>query len=183
MNALRVGWKFGGGDDERIGDEIAVGHLSSETTLEDGAIYSGGGADLHADIELAVEIGPDAEICGYGVALEICDLADGGTPEEIVAKNDYHRAVAFGPLVDELPADLEGALLVNGDQRAEGRAPSAGEVTARVKAVERVLRAVGEGLLPGDRLITGLIVNCPVASGDAVTAELGALGRVRLRIG
>jgi hypothetical protein len=41
---------------------------------------------------------------------------------------------------------------------------------------------VGERLQSGDRLITGLIVNIPVASADEVVAEVGALGRVELRI-
>ena len=181
-NAVRVGWKYGSGDDERIGGEIAVGHLIAERTLEDASIYSGGGADLHADVELAVEIGDNAEIRRYAVALEICDLADGGGPEEIVAKNDYHRAVAFGAFADERPAHLEGALFVNGHERAAGVAPTPEEVVARVRAVERVLGAVSEELRPGDRVITGLIVNCVVASGDEVTGDLGALGRVRLYI-
>jgi hypothetical protein len=175
-------WKVGGGDDERIGHEIAVGHLTSETTLQDGEVYSGGGTDLHADVELAVELGFGSEAHRYGVALEICDLADGGSPEEIVAKNDYHRAVAFGPFASELPDTLEAALIVNGQRREAGPAPTAGEAAARVRAVERVLRAVDEELRPGDRIITGLIVNCSVRSGDEVSADLGALGRVQLRL-
>jgi hypothetical protein len=69
-NAVRVGWKYGSGDDERIGGEIAVGHLIAERTLEDASIYSGGGADLHADVELAVEIGDNAGIRRYGLRLK-----------------------------------------------------------------------------------------------------------------
>jgi hypothetical protein len=34
----------------------------------------------------------------------------------------------------------------------------------------------------GDRIITGLVVQVPVTSGDEVAADMGVLGRVRLRI-
>ncbi len=180
--AARIGWKHGGGDDERIGSEIAVGHITSSTTFENGASYEGGGEDLHADVELAVEIGAGGEISSYGVALELCDLADRGTPEEVVANNDYHRAVAFGPFVEALPAQLQAVLLVNGESRSAAPAPTQAEVRNRVAAVNRVLEAVGETLQPGDRVITGLIVNGPISPGDDVVAELVPLGRVRLHI-
>jgi hypothetical protein len=182
-DATRVGWKHGGGDAERIGGEIAVGHLTSMTTLEDGATYTSGGRDLHADVELAVEIGVDGEISRYGVALELCDLADGGTAEEVVASNDYHRAVAFGRFVEVLPAELEAALFVNGQRHSVAPAPNRVEIADRVAAVDRVLNAVGEALQPGDRVITGLIVNGPVSPGDEVVAELVPLGRVQLHVG
>jgi hypothetical protein len=37
--ATRVGWKLGMGDRERIGDEIAIGYLTSATVLDVGATY------------------------------------------------------------------------------------------------------------------------------------------------
>ena len=178
--AARVGWKYGSGEGERIGDEIGVGHLTSATTLEDGSTYRGGGGDLHADAELAVEVGPDGRIVRYAAALELVDLAGDDPPEEVVATNVWHRAVAFGPFVDTLPQGLEGALVVEGERRATGPVPH--DAADRVAAVERVLAAAGERLEPGDRLITGLIVNTPVASGDEVVADLGELGSVRLRV-
>jgi hypothetical protein len=175
--APRVGWKYGSGDSERIGDEIAVGRL---TALAGGSTYRGGGVDLHADTEVAVEIGADGAIGRYGVALEIVDLARRGTPEEVVAGNDFHCAVAFGPFADELPSGLAGALVVNGVRRDAGPAPS--DVEDRVAAVARVLGAVGEELQEGDRVITGLIVQVPVGPRDEVTADLGELGSVGVRI-
>jgi hypothetical protein len=180
--AARVGWKHGGGEDERIGGEIAVGHLTSCTTLENGATYAGGGQDLHADVEVAVEIGAEGEISTYGVALEFCDLADGETPDEVVANNDYHRAVAFGPFVKALPAQLEAALFVNGELHSSAPGPTPTEIADRVVAVDRVLDAVDETLRPGDRVITGLIVNGPVSPGDEIVAELVPIGRVRLHV-
>jgi hypothetical protein len=176
----RIGWKVGSGDGERIGGELAVGHLTSATTLDGGATYRGGGDDLHADVELAVELGDDGAIARYGAALEIVDLAGHERPEEVVAGNVYHRAVAFGPFRETTPRGLEGALDVNGERRASGPAPN--DAAERVVAVARVLEAVGERLEPRDRLITGLIANTPVAAGDEVVAELGVLGRVSLRI-
>jgi 2-keto-4-pentenoate hydratase len=175
-----VGWKYGSGDGERIGDEIAVGHLTTKSVLEDGATYRLGGADLHADVELAVELGPDGASVAYAVALEICDLACDGSPEEVVAANDYHRAVVFAPFVDARPSSPEAALVINGTKRASGQI--AADAEERVAAVARVLRAAGEELRPGDRVITGLVVNTPVRPGDDVVAEMGELGSVRLAI-
>jgi hypothetical protein len=178
--AARVGWKYGSGEGERIGDEIAVGHLTSATTLEDGSTYRGGGGDLHGDAELAVELGDGGAIARYGAALELVDLSDGGGPEAVVAGNVYHRAVAFGPFADAAPPGLQGALLVDGEPRAAGPAPD--DVEERIQAMARVLEAVGESLRAGDRVISGLIVQVPVQAGDEVVADLGALGRVALRI-
>ena len=40
--AGRVGWKLGMGHGERIGDEVAIGHLTSATLLDPGATYAAG---------------------------------------------------------------------------------------------------------------------------------------------
>jgi hypothetical protein len=178
--ASRVGWKYGSGEKEHIGGDHVVGHLTSATLLTDGDTYLGGGTKLQADVEVAVEVGDDLRPARYGVALEICDVASAGSIEEVVIDNDYHRAVAFGRFADELPPGVEGALVVNGESRAVGRASD--DLAERVAAVERVLGAVDEGLRPRDRVITGLIVNTPLRSGDEVVAELGQLGSVRLTI-
>jgi len=176
----RVGWKYGSGGSERIDGEIGVGNLTTATTLEDGGTYRGGGRGLHADAEVAVELGPDGEITGYAAALEICDLARRGTAEDVVASNVFHCAVVFGLFVNALPAVLEGALIVDGEVRDAARAAT--DVAGRVAAVGRVLAAVDESLRPGDRIITGLTVQVSVASANLVAADLGALGRVALRI-
>jgi hypothetical protein len=178
--AARVGWKYGSGDDEHLGGDHVVGHLTSATTLADGGTYTGGGGELQADVELAVEIGEGRTPSAYAVALEICDLARSGTVEELAADNDLHCAVTFGPFADALPSDLEGVVVVNGERRAAARARA--DLEGRIAAVDRVLASVGEQLEPGDRLITGFIVNAPVRPGDAVAAELGELGRVELSI-
>jgi hypothetical protein len=55
-------------------------------------------------------------------------------------------------------------------------------IGSEIAVGHRILHSVGEELRPDDRVITGLIVNCSIAPGDEVIAELGSLGRVRLRI-
>ncbi len=178
--AERVGWKYGSGEEEQIGGDHVVGHITSATLLASGATYRGGGAKLAADVEVAVEVGEDLAPARFGVALEICDLALDGSVEEVVIDSDYHRGVAFGPFVDEPPTTSEGTLIVNGERRAAGRA--SGDLAERVEAVDRVLRAVGEELRPGDRVITGLIVNTLVVPGDEIEARIDSLGAVTLRI-
>ena len=180
----RVGWKLGIGDRERSGAHIAVGHLTSTTRLQLGEAYEPGeGEDLHADAEVAVEIGPDGRIAAYGAALELVDLrSPPDTPEDVVAANVFHRAVAFAPTWGLIPPEgIEARLLVNGEARDTGR--SAGDIEAKVAAAARILEAVGEALAPGDLVISGSVVQVPVAPGDRVEADLGELGRVGLSIG
>lgn len=193
--AERVGWKLGMGDRERIGDEVALGHLTSATLLEPGAVHhAGGGGQLHADAEVAFRLGRDLDpgadpaaarraIDGVGVALEIVDLSSPpGDPESVVAANVLHRAVAFGPVRSAPPAGgIHARLLVNG--RALASAAAADDVADRLAAAARLLGAMGERLLAGDRVITGSVVQVPVAVGDQVVADMGAFGRVGLSIG
>jgi hypothetical protein len=178
--ARRVGWKVGAGDRERIGGEIAVGHLTSATLLEAGSTYRGGGADLHADAEVALELGEQHTIAGYGVALEIVDLAGTDGPEAVVAGNVFHRAVAFGPTRPTLPPGVDGTLWVNGELRAAAPAPD--DFADKVAAVARLLATVGEHLQAGDRIITGSVVQVSLEAGDEVAAVLGEFDRVRLSI-
>jgi 2-keto-4-pentenoate hydratase len=58
----------------------------------------------------------------------------------------------------------------------------AAALTAQLDRWRATLAAVGERLQPGDRLITGSVVQAPVRPGDRVTADLGPLGRVGLTI-
>jgi 2-keto-4-pentenoate hydratase len=179
-----VGWKLGVGDRERIGRHIAVGHLTSATTLQPGAVYQPqDGEDLHADAEVSVEIGPDGRIAAYGAALELVDLRSPlATPEDVVGENVFHRAVAFAPTWGALPpGGVEARLIVDGEVRDAGR--SAADIADKVAAAQRILEAVGEALAPGDLVITGSVVQVPVAPGDRVEADLGELGRVQLSVG
>jgi hypothetical protein len=173
--AERVGWKIGAGDAERLGETVSVGHLTVATLLEHGATYDPRGAQLHADAEVAVVVG-----VGYAAALELVDLgnaADGA--EAVVVTNIFHRAVAFGETRADLPAGLEGRLVIDGVVRARAAVPG---VEERLADAAEVLASVGERLLEGDRVITGSVVQAPVERGRTVTADFGALGRVSLRL-
>jgi hypothetical protein len=178
--AQRVGWKLGMGERERIGNGPVIGHLTSATRLEAGGSYRGAGDRcLHADAELALELGTEGAIVGYGAALELVDLGGSEDPEAIVGSNVFHRAVVFGPMRPVL-AGTEGRLLVDGHVR--DRASLRDDYPQIVAHVAQVLAAVGERLLPGDRLITGSIVQVPVAAGEHIVSDLGPLGCVEVLI-
>jgi 2-keto-4-pentenoate hydratase len=181
--ARRVGWKLGGHIDEVeavTGGRPAIGYLTSATLRSDGEVYAGGGGALHADTELVVELGADGEIAAACVALEIVDLARPPDDlEGIVAGNVFHRAFALGPPASP-PVAATARSVVNGDVRAEARVRGDhGEV---VRTVAELLAAVGEELLPGDRILTGNVTQVPVWPGDEVAAEIDGLGRVALTI-
>jgi 2-keto-4-pentenoate hydratase len=194
QGAERVGWKLGLSDRDRIGEEIAVGHITTATCLPSGASYVGaaGATELRADAEVVVELGRDVDraddsnairesIAGYGAALEICDIGTlPNEPDSVVAANDFHRAVAFGDLRPALPPDVAGELIVNGALRASGAPPR--DIPERLRAAARILAAVGEALRAGDRIITGLIVQVPIAVGDDVVARVDPHAPARLRI-
>ena len=188
--AERVGWKLGIGDRERIGRELALGHLTSATRLEPGGTYRAGSAvDLRADAEVALHLGRDVEpgvdlsaardaVTGFGAALELVDLGGpADDPEAVVAANVFHRAFVLGPSHPELPVGLEAALIVNGELRASASAPE--DFSDSVYAVARALGALGERLQAGDRIITGSVVQVGVEPGDEVVADLGGLGRLQ----
>jgi hypothetical protein len=175
----RVGWKaaFGiTGVPELIGDTPVPGHLTSATQLAPGAAFDPRGArELHADCEVVVTAGSDE----VGVALELVDLArQDGAMEDVVAGNVLHLAFALGPAGAGPPGDAR--LLVNGEVRAH--APARGDHSATVAALRRILEAAGERLQPGDKIITGSVVQVPIAPGDEVVAEIDGIGRVGLTI-
>jgi 2-keto-4-pentenoate hydratase len=173
--ATHVGWKLGVGDRERIGAGPVIGYLTSASLLRGSDSFRArAGAELHADAELALELGDGGAIVGYGAALEFVDLRGAADAPTIVAENVFHRAVCFGPMHPQPFRPINGRLLVNGRERA--RATASGDVLPLVDRVGELLEAVGERLTAGDRLITGSIVQVPVRPGDRVRADLGRLG-------
>jgi 2-keto-4-pentenoate hydratase len=192
--AERVGWKLGVGDRERIGTGPAIGHLTSATRLEPGAVYRADGVlALHADAEVGLrlrrDVDPDCDgasardaIAGFGAALELVDLAaPPDDPHGVVAANVFHRAFALGPLDRLLPrGGVDGRLVVNGEVRAAAAASQ--DFADLVRTVARLLGAVGERLQAGDCLIAGSVVQLPLERGDEVIADFGALGRTHLAI-
>ena len=167
--AERVGWKLGVGGRERIGDGPVVGYLTSASRLESEQSYAADGtAALYADAEVALELDEHGRSAGYAPALEIVDLEGSDDAEEIVADNVFHRAVAFGAFRSDWTGG-EGSLLV--DDRVRDAAPAAAGYERLVARLAELLGAAGEGIEPGDMLITGSIVQVPVAAGDHVAAD------------
>jgi len=168
--ARRVGWKaaFGIAQVEAlIGETPVPGHLTTATQDVPAAAS-------HADCEVVVTVGSDE----LGVALELVDLTqERNSLEAIIERNVLHRAFALGPT----GADAgEARLIVNGEVRAS--APASADHRGTVAAIGRLLEAAGERLLPGDRIITGSVVQVPVAPGDDVVAEIDGLGRAALTV-
>jgi hypothetical protein len=183
-----VGWKLGVGSRERIGNHIAIGYLTTETVVPGGqqSVAVGDGAHLHGDAELCVELGQDViekadadavrgAIARCWPAVEIVDLAPRvGEPESIIIDNVFHRAVAFGNAPVAL-ASVDGVQVhVNGQLRE--RAPWPTDVPQRIASAALVLAGVGERMCAGDRIITGSIIQVPIAIGDVVRADFGHVG-------
>ena len=177
--AARVGWKVALGIEE-VENRPVIGYLTSATQLPAGAVHSAAGAaELCVDAELAVEAGRDGTIARYAAALELVDLGQGrGSVESVLHANVLHRAFVLGSPHDE-PART-ARVYVDDVLRAEAVAEFALE--ERVDVVAYWLAAAGERLEPGDWIITGSIVQVPVAPGDEVAVEIGELGRLEVSI-
>jgi hypothetical protein len=178
--AERVGWKIGRGTEAEAWGPV-VGHLTSATRLHPGGTFHAAGTtDLRIDAELAVEIGPGGEPGGFAAALELVDLdRPADAVESVVASNIFHRAFVLSASLLHLPAPLRARVLVDGEVRAEGTAVYE---PALLERVAELLRSAGERLEPGDRVITGSIVQVPLAAGNEVEVELGDLGRLGVTI-
>jgi 2-keto-4-pentenoate hydratase len=187
QGAEPIGWKVGfniSAAQQKLGiDAPLAGFLSSDGVLEDGAEWSLDGGPVVVESEVAVELGPDARsIVALLPALEVADPPDlDQDVETILAGNIFHRAVVFGPRV-ETHEPGAGRVLVN-DEVEHVMAP--GETSAHleemVEAVRRRLAAVDEDMLPGQRIITGVLAPPHAAHpGDRVRLELDGLGGVEL---
>ena len=121
-------------------------------------------------------------IGGYGTALELVDLApEPSSADDIVAANVFHRAVVIGSTHHTWPPEGAEASLTSGG-RVRARAACTADLAEIVCDVATLLGAVGERLLAGDRLITGSVVQVPIAPGEDLAADLGDLGRVAITI-
>jgi 2-keto-4-pentenoate hydratase len=128
-----------------------------------------------------VELGEDGAVTGFAAALELVDLARiDDELDSIVATNLFHRAYVLSPSLPHLPEALEAAVRVNGELR--GSAPASRPAEEAVARAAELLGAAGERLEPGDRIITGAVVQVPVRAGDAVEVALGELGRLGVTI-
>ncbi len=187
QGAEAIGWKVGfniSAAQEKLGiDAPLAGFLLSDGVLEDGAEVSLDDGPVVVESEVAVELGPDGRsIVALLPALEVADPPDlDQDVETILAGNIFHRAVVFGPRV-ETNAPGAGRVLVNGEaEHVMAPGDTSGHLEEMVEAVRKRLAAVDEDMLPGQRIITGVLAPPHVAHpGDRVRLELDALGGVEL---
>jgi 2-keto-4-pentenoate hydratase len=187
QSAEPIGWKVGfniSAAQQKLGiDGPLAGFLTSDGLHEDGAEVSLADGPLVIESEVAVELGPDARsIVALLPALEVTDPPDlEQDVETILAGNIFHRAVAFGPRVEATEPGA-GRVLVNGEvEHVLAPGDTSGHLEEMVEAVRRRLLAVDEDLVPGQRIITGILAPPHVAQpGDRVRLELDALGGVEL---
>ena len=187
QGAEPIGWKVGfniSAAQEKLGiDAPLAGFLSSDGVLEDGAEVSLDDGPVVIESEVAVELGPDARsIVALLPALELADPPDlDQDVETILAGNIFHRAVVFGPRV-ETNEPGGGRVLVNGEvEHVMAPGDTSAHLEEMVEAVRKRLAAVDEDMLPGQRIITGVLAPPHAAHpGDRVRLELDALGGVEL---
>jgi 2-keto-4-pentenoate hydratase len=187
QGAEPVGWKVGfniSAAQEKLGiDAPLAGFLLSDGLLEDGAEVSLDDGPVVVESEVAVELGPDARsIVALLPALEVADPPDlDQDVETILAGNIFHRAVVFGPRVETAEPGA-GRVLVNGEvEHVMAPGETGAHLEEMVEAVRKRLAAVDEDMLPGQRIITGVLAPPHAAHpGDRVRLELDALGGVEL---
>ncbi|HLM27787.1 MAG TPA: hypothetical protein VK304_12560 [Thermoleophilaceae bacterium] len=186
--ADRIGWKIGLNVPEiqrKLGlREPVIGHLTTATQLEEGATFDGASAtELRVEPEVAVHMGVNGEIAGYGAAIEIVDT--GAAPpdvEEIVAINVFHRGFVLAEAQPSMPAGLDAEVRIDEEVRASGEAPP--HFSDVVELVGRLLAETGEELRSGDVIIAGsLTPPQPVRRGERVQVGLGPLGSPTVSIG
>ena len=182
-----VGWKIGfnvPAIQEKLGiDGPVAGFLTANGVLADGADISLEGPII-VESEAAVELGDDGRsITALLPALELADPPDlEQDVETILAGNIFHRAVAFGPRV-ETESPGAARILVNGDeQHSVPRERTGARLDEMVGVVASRLADTGERLVPGERIITGILAPPHSAEpGDTVRLELESVGGVELR--
>jgi 2-keto-4-pentenoate hydratase len=187
QGAEPIGWKVGfniSAAQEKLGiDAPLAGFLSSDGLLDAGAEVSLDDGPVVVESEVAVELGSDARsIVALLPALEVADPPDlDQDVETILAGNIFHRAVVFGPRV-EANEPGGGRVLVNGEvEHVMAPGDTSAHLEEMVEAVRKRLAAVDEDMLPGQRIITGVLAPPHAAHpGDRVRLELDALGGVEL---
>lgn len=188
QGAEAIGWKIGfniSGAQQKLGIDLPLaGFLTTDGLFQDGDEVALDGSSVVIESEVAVELGDDARsIVALLPALEVADTPDlDQDVETILAGNIFHRAVAFGPRV-ETDAPGGGRILVNGEvEHSMAPGETGAHLEEMVEVVRRRLAAVDEDLLPGQRIITGILAPPHVARpGDRVRLELEQLGGVELR--
>ena len=155
------------------------------------SLHIGGGAvpyppatqDLHHEVELVVAVGPDAQIFGYAVGLDMTrrDLQNDAKSRRwpwALAKG-FDGAAPIGELVTG--ADPSGAiwLEVNGERRQQG------DLADLIWPVAEILVELGKltPLRAGDLIFTGTPAGVgPVVPGDRLVAHIDGLPELSVLI-
>ncbi len=202
----RVGWKIGFNDPaarDKLGLPSALlGYLTDRTVVECGQAFAPApDATILLEGELGVQVAREvppggtleearAAIAACAAAIELVDMSAGlGDFEAVLAGNIFHRAVAFGPTRAGLPwqrsaevrmdAWVDGEPVCSGDP--ESRLPT--DFGALVRLAADQLGEHGEGLRPGDWIISGSIIQ-PLAlrPGQAARVAIAGLEPVSVRL-
>jgi 2-keto-4-pentenoate hydratase len=191
--ARPVGWKLGLGTStamEQHGTTAPlVGFLVDRTLREGGSEVSVGDWEKpHAEPEVSLHVSADvptgadretaaAAIGGFGVAIELVDIA-GGEVENILAGNIFHRHLLLGGAVSVAPSELRGDIR-HGDEVIAVEDPwrLVGDPIDALAHLAEHLDAFGETVRAGDVLIMGSIVPAiPIAPGDRLHYRLDPAG-------
>ena len=186
--ATGLGWKVAlnaPAVQELLGiDGTVIGSMTSASLLGSGAQFDLEGTTAVAvEAELALHLGEDGSIAGYGAAIEIVDV---DLPfedlERILEENVFHRGVLLSPPVPEPPASLSLRVTRNGALEHKLEASDAvREAEATVAHVAELLEAVARRLEPSEVIIGGAIAPLLfVAAGDRVSVELDPLGSLEV---
>ena len=200
----QIGWKVGFGAPAAAAalgiDRPLVGFLLDSGLLAEGAeVPVGSWTKPMLEPEIAAHIARDvkpgaswddvrAAIGGLSSAIELADVDP--PPKDVIAilaGNIFHRHVLLGPVDPERSTGdgIDARVLVDGEEIAATDDPSAltGELVEVVRLTAELLDACGERLRAGEVVITGSVTPPqPVAAGQRVTAELGPLGALTLRL-
>jgi 2-keto-4-pentenoate hydratase len=185
--AKPVGWKIGFNTpaiQQHFGiSEAVVGYLVDSGEVQPGGTTSlAGWLSPAVEVELAIRVGDDGEVAGFGPALELVDLdISFDDIEPVLAGNICHRRVVFGDEVTGAdPWSLVATVTKEGSVVAQnGRLTEDPGTT--VAFVRRFLADHGASLEPGQRIIAGSVVPpVSVAPGDALDVSFGSFGTLRI---
>jgi 2-keto-4-pentenoate hydratase len=185
--ASRLGWKIGinvPAVQKRLGiDAPVVGYLTTATQLTPGDTVAIGSATRPAlEPEIAIRVGPSASVAAVAPALELVDInLPFDDVEPILAGNVMHRGVVLG---DSHPAGAAAGVKVRmlRDGSEAAQAPFVDDPAEVTRHVAGFLSAHGAELQAGDWIIAGSITTpVPVAPGEQLECDFGALGSLALR--
>src|SRR4051812_18061036 len=191
--ARPMGWKLGLGTSTAMEQHATTAPLVGclvDRGLREGRLEAsvGGWEKPHAEPEVALQVSADvpasadretvaAAIGGFGVAIELVDIA-GGEVEDILAGNIFLRHVLLGGAVSVAPSELRGDIR-HGDGVIAVEDPWSlvGDPVDALAHLAEHLDAFGEAVRPGDVLIMGSIVPAiPIAPGDRLRYRLDPAG-------